>query len=100
MEVRLHNSPSIDRDFLPERLGDAVEHRALYLVLCAAQVNDLAADVTRYPNLVHAHDACVAHACFDNLSEVAPVAEVECNPLPSPSGKLDLPPRGFIGDEL
>ena len=40
-----------------ERFGDAVEHRALHLVLGVARVDDLAADVADDPDLVDLHVA-------------------------------------------
>ena len=46
------DAAAFDRDLLAQRRADAVERRALHLVLGAARVDDLAADVADDPDLV------------------------------------------------
>src|SRR5271166_5641180 len=52
VEIRLHDAAAIDRDRLAERGAEPVESRALCLILGAAGIDDLAADVANDPDMI------------------------------------------------
>ena len=69
------------RDRLAERRAQAVERRALHLVLGAARIDDLAADVADDPDMIELDVAGGRDGRLHHLGEIAEVAEVEGDAL-------------------
>lgn len=60
MEVALHDPTAIDCNLLSHPASQTVEHRSLHLLLRAAGIDDLTADVAGDPHTTHFHHALCA----------------------------------------
>ena len=73
MEVALDGPSLIERDFPIHHVAQALNNRALDLVQRIARVDDLAADVGGYPDLLHLDLVARIDADLGDVSEVARV---------------------------
>ena len=85
VEIRLHDAPAIDADRLAKGRAQTVERRALRLILGAARIDDLAADVTDNPDVIKLDLAGGCDCRLHDFREVAEMAEIERDTFARPS---------------
>src|SRR5271166_3390765 len=83
VEIGLHNAATIDSYRLTQRRAQAVEDRALHLVLGAARIDDLAADIADDPHVIQLDVTRWRYRRLHYLGEIAEMAEIEGNTLAS-----------------
>ena len=72
----------------PERRAEPIERRALHLVLGAAGIDDLAADVADDPDMVELDVARSRHRRLHHFGEIAEMTEIEGDAFAGARGKL------------
>src|SRR5215469_121812 len=76
IEIGFDDTAALDGDCLAQRCTEPVERGALRLLLGAARVDDLAADVGDNPNMIELDLARGCDRRLDHLGEIAEMAEV------------------------
>src|SRR5229473_5134576 len=100
VEVALDGAAAVDGDFVGHDVAQAFDDGAANLIFGAAGIDDLAADIARYPNLIYFYFAVGVDAEFNDFGEVSTVSELEGDAQGGVFGQLAGAPAGFFGDEF
>ena len=94
-KIALHDAAALDVELGVHQRPERVDHRALDLVLGAAEVDDLAADVGDDGDAIDFEFALPRNGHLGHLGHIATVAELEGNPAPAPLGSGVPQPARF-----
>lgn len=100
VEVRLDCAPLVDRDFVGHDGAESFEDGALALVFRRAEIDDLAADVTRKPDFIDLDLFLRVDRQLNDAGEMATMGELESDAHCGSGRKFARPPTGFFSGEF
>src|SRR6266852_8607790 len=100
VEVALDGAAAVDGDLVGHDVAQAFDDGAADLIFGAAGIDDLAADVARYPNFIYFYFAVGVDAQFDDFGKKAAMRKLEGHTHARVFGQLARAPAGFFRDEF